>query len=67
MITDHYKNIISGKDIFIFSDGKPKRTFCYVSDGIIGYLLCLTYGAYDYFNIGIDKPEICPDETTLDS
>ena len=48
---DLANNIISGKDIFIFSDGKPKRTFCYVSDAIIGYLLCLTYGTYDYFNI----------------
>jgi UDP-glucuronate decarboxylase len=59
---DLANNIISGKDIFIFSDGKPKRTFCYVSDAIIGYLLCLTYGTYDYFNIGIDKPEISVSE-----
>ena len=52
------KNILRGEDLKIFSDGKPKRTFCYISDAITGYLLCLTYGSYDYFNIGMDKPEI---------
>tara|TARA_X000000950_G_scaffold286970_1_gene397532 strand:+ start:12903 stop:13976 length:1074 start_codon:yes stop_codon:yes gene_type:complete len=55
---DFAKNILKGEDIYIFSDGTPKRTFCYISDAIAGYLLCLTYGKYDYFNIGIDKPEI---------
>lgn len=55
---DFAKNILRGEDLKIFSDGKPKRTFCYISDAITGYLLCLTYGSYDYFNIGMDKPEI---------
>ena len=39
-------------------DGSPTRTYCYISDAIIGYLLCLTHGQYDYFNIGNDTPEI---------
>ena len=55
---DFANQIIGNKDLTILSDGKPTRTFCYVSDAIIGYLLCLTYGTYDYFNIGMDKPEI---------
>ena len=55
---DLANSIMKKEDIFILSDGRPKRTFCYVSDAIIGYLLCLTHGIYDYFNIGIDKPEI---------
>jgi UDP-glucuronate decarboxylase len=55
---DFAKQIISNKNLVILSDGAPTRTFCYVSDAIIGYFLCLTYGAYDYFNIGADKPEI---------
>jgi UDP-glucuronate decarboxylase len=55
---DLAKCIIENRDIVILSDGKPTRTFCYVSDAIIGYFLCLLYGKYDYFNIGIDKPEI---------
>ena len=46
------------KNILIYSNGLPKRTFCYISDAIIGYILCLTYGSYDYFNIGSEKPEI---------
>jgi len=29
-----------------------------VADAIAGYLKCLTYGKYDYFNIGIESPEI---------
>ena len=55
---DFASSVIKGSDLFILSDGTPKRTFCYASDAITGYLLCLTYGHYDYFNIGTDKPEI---------
>ncbi len=50
--------ILNKKNILIYSNGLPKRTFCYISDAIIGYILCLTYGSYDYFNIGSEKPEI---------
>ena len=45
-------------DIQILSNGKPTRTFCYISDAIIGYFLALTNCKFDYFNIGNDKPEI---------
>ncbi len=55
---DFAKHIIDGDDMVIFSDGTPTRTFCYVSDAIAGYLMCLTYGKYDYFNIGTDGPEV---------
>ena len=55
---DFANQIVENKDLTIFSDGKPTRTFCYISDAIIGYLLCLTHGTYNYFNIGMDKPEI---------
>jgi len=55
---DFAKMTLNNKDIEILSDGKPTRTFCYISDAITGYLLCLTHGKYDYFNIGIDSPEI---------
>ena len=50
--------ILKNNDITIFSDGSPTRTFCYVTDAIVGYLKALTYGKFDIFNIGIDKPEI---------
>ena len=55
---DFAKSIITNENISILSDGSPKRTFCYISDAMIGYLLCLTHGRYDFFNIGSDKPEI---------
>ena len=59
---DFANNIIEGRDLIIFSDGSPTRTFCYISDAITGYLLCLTYGQYDYFNIGNNIPEISVSE-----
>lgn len=55
---DFAKNVMEGKDIVILSSGSPSRTFCYIADAVAGYLKILLHGAYDYFNIGIDKPEI---------
>ncbi|WP_229184885.1 NAD-dependent epimerase/dehydratase family protein [Bradyrhizobium oropedii] len=55
---DFARCVINRRDIAILSDGSPTRTFCYISDAIAGYLLCLLHGKYDYFNIGIDEPEI---------
>ncbi|TWB87300.1 UDP-glucuronate decarboxylase [Bradyrhizobium macuxiense] len=55
---DFARCVIDRRDIVILSNGRPTRTFCYVSDAITGYLLCLLHGKYDYFNIGIDEPEI---------
>lgn len=55
---DFAKAIVDGQDMVMHSDGSPTRTFCYVADAIVGYLKILTYGKYDFFNIGIDRPEI---------
>ena len=55
---DFAKNIFENRDIVILSDGSPTRTFCYIADAVTGYLKILLHGSYDYFNIGIDKPEI---------
>ena len=55
---DFARAILKGNDIEIFSDGSPTRTFCYITDAIIGYLKALLYGKFEIFNIGIDKPEI---------
>jgi len=55
---DFAKSVMSGEDITIFSDGSPTRTFCYVTDAIVGYLKALAYEPFDYFNIGIESPEI---------
>jgi UDP-glucuronate decarboxylase len=55
---DFAKAIVDNKKLIMYSDGKPTRTFCYVTDAITGYLKALLYEPFDYFNIGIDKPEI---------
>lgn len=55
---DFAKAILEKQQLVMFSDGKPTRTFCYVSDAIVGYLKALLYEPFDYFNIGIDQPEI---------
>ena len=36
--------VVNNKDIVILSDGSPTRTFCYISDAILGYLKALLYG-----------------------
>ena len=50
--------VMSNNDIEIFSDGQPTRTFCYIADAISGYLKALVHESFDYFNIGIESPEI---------
>ena len=50
--------VFNNADIIMLSDGSPRRTFCYVADAVVGYLKALVHGRFDYFNIGIDKPEI---------
>jgi UDP-glucuronate decarboxylase len=50
--------VMENRDIEILSDGAPTRTFCYIADSVCGYLKVMLHGTYDYFNIGIEKPEI---------
>ena len=58
-LPDFAKNILDSNDILLFSDGSPTRTFCYITDAIIGYYKVLINGVNgDYYNIGIDSPEI---------
>ena len=55
---DFALDIMENRDIEILSNGSPTRTFCYIADSICGYLKIMLHGTYDYFNIGIEKPEI---------
>ncbi|MDD3237811.1 MAG: NAD-dependent epimerase/dehydratase family protein [Candidatus Gastranaerophilales bacterium] len=55
---DFAKAVLNNQNIEILSNGSPTRTFCYISDAITGYLKILLHGKFDYFNIGIEKPEI---------
>ena len=50
--------VMENRDIEILSNGTPTRTFCYIADSVCGYFKILLHGKYDYFNIGIEKPEI---------
>lgn len=59
VLADLAKNVMQGKDLVLFSDGKPTRTFCYVADAVIGYYLVLVQGKKgEAYNIGNPKPEI---------
>ena len=59
VIPDFSKNILNGQDIILYSDGKPSRTFCYISDALIGYIKTLIKGTPgEPYNIGNSKPEI---------
>ncbi|RJQ60610.1 MAG: NAD-dependent epimerase/dehydratase family protein [Stygiobacter sp.] len=59
VIPDFFSNVLNGRDIIIFSNGSPTRTFCYISDAITGYLLVLLSESNgEAFNIGTDSPEI---------
>ena len=59
VIADFCRAVIEGRDITMFSDGSPRRTFCYVADAVIGYYKILTRGLPgESYNIGSDGPEI---------
>lgn len=59
VLPDFCRSLLEDKDIVIYSDGSPKRTFCYSSDALSGYLLALLspYNG-EPFNIGSEGPEI---------
>lgn len=59
VIPDFARNLLAGEEITILSDGRATRTFCYITDAIVGYLLALL-SPHDgeAFNIGADSPEI---------
>ena len=55
---DFASAVLEGRPITIFSNGDPKRTFCYIADAVVGYLKAIAYGKFNNFNIGMDKHEI---------
>ncbi|MBI4317869.1 MAG: NAD-dependent epimerase/dehydratase family protein [Chloroflexi bacterium] len=59
VIPDLMRNVLSGQDLVLHSDGSPTRTFCYVADAVTGYWqLLLSDQNGESFNIGTDGPEI---------
>jgi UDP-glucuronate decarboxylase len=58
-LPDFARNILNGEDVIMLSDGAPTRTFCYISDAIVGYYKVLVNGKKgESYNIGSDNPEI---------
>ena len=63
VVSDFARDILAGRDIVMFSDGKPTRTFCYSADAITGYYKVLVKGQPgEPYNVGIDRPEISINE-----
>jgi nucleoside-diphosphate-sugar epimerase len=59
VLPDFARNILSGQNVVMLSDGAPTRTFCYVADAVCGYYKVLTRGrAGEPYNIGKESPEI---------
>lgn len=58
-LPDFARDILGGRDIIMYSDGLPTRTFCYIADAIVGYYKILINGkAGEAYNIGVETPEI---------
>lgn len=59
VIPDFARDVLAGKDIVMYSDGLPTRTFCYSADSVTGYYKVLVNGQRgEPYNIGTEKPEI---------
>jgi nucleoside-diphosphate-sugar epimerase len=59
VMSDFARDILGGRDIVMYSDGSPTRTFCYSADSITGYYKVLVNGQpAEPYNIGIEGPEI---------
>lgn len=51
--------IVAGEPLFIYGDGRQTRTFCYVTDAMVGFFSALLQGLPgQVYNIGSPSPEI---------
>src|SRR2546428_1980665 len=59
VLPDFARDVLADRDIVMFSDGSPRRTFCYVADAVIGYYKILVRGRPgEAYNIGVEEPEL---------
>lgn len=59
VIPDLARDVLDGRDLVLLSDGSPRRTFCYVSDAVVGYYKVLVRGRKgEAYNVGVEKPEV---------
>jgi UDP-glucuronate decarboxylase len=51
--------ILNDEPVQVYGDGLQTRTFCYITDAIVGFFKALLYGeSGQTYNIGNDKPEV---------
>lgn len=59
VIPDLARDILTNKNITLLSQGLQTRTFCYVTDAIVGYIKTLILGKTgESYNIGVETEEI---------
>ncbi len=59
VIPDFAKDILANDNITLLSQGSPTRTFCYITDAIVGYIKILIKGKNgESYNIGVEEEEI---------
>lgn len=59
VLPDFCRDMLNQRDIIMYSDGTPTRTFCYIADAIVGYFRILVLGKNgEPYNIGTETPEI---------
>jgi nucleoside-diphosphate-sugar epimerase len=59
VFADFVADIVKNRDILMKSDGSAVRSFCYLSDAILGFFTVLLSGKNaEAYNIGNDKGEI---------
>ncbi|MDP2684894.1 MAG: NAD-dependent epimerase/dehydratase family protein [bacterium] len=59
VIPDFAKDILANRNIALLSQGSPTRTFCYITDAIVGYIKALIKGRIgESYNIGVEEEEI---------
>ena len=59
VIPDLVRDMLAGRDMVMYSDGKPTRTFCYSADSVTGYYKVLVNGHVgEPYNVGTERPEI---------
>jgi UDP-glucuronate decarboxylase len=58
VLPDFARDIFAGRDIVMYSDGTPTRTFCYIADAIVGYYKVLIKGHRgEAYNVGTETAE----------
>lgn len=59
VVPSYFYNALHDKPIQVYASGVQTRTFCYISDAVIGFLLVLLCGKNgEVYNVGNDRNEI---------